>query len=97
MIFWWINSWTESEHDLFEIDFFCNIIKVDQCFDQFNALLLNKSINFLKKLTPVFLTDLNLLNNIYVQMKHEGKTYRIWIQDIEQRKTQQSLGKSYLF
>jgi len=39
-----------KERDLFEIEIFCNIIHIfTVTFDQFNASLLNKSINFFKK------------------------------------------------
>ncbi len=53
-ILWWIDSL--KEHNLFKI-FYCNIINYFYVtFDQFDAFLLNKSINFLQKiiLTPDF-------------------------------------------
>ncbi len=46
-ILWWIES---SKEHLFEIESFCNIINIfTVTFDQFNASLMNKSINFLEK------------------------------------------------
>ncbi len=40
-----------KEQQLFEIESFCNIINVfTVTFEQFNAFLLNKSINFFKKI-----------------------------------------------
>ncbi len=53
--FWWIER--SKDQYLFEIEIFCNIINVLTVkFDQFNASLLNKSINFLKNIlmTPNF-------------------------------------------
>ncbi len=50
-ILWWTES--SKEQHLFETEIFCNITNVFiVTFDQFNAFLLNKSINFL--LTPNF-------------------------------------------
>ncbi len=42
-IFWWIES--SKEQHLFEIEIFCGINVCTVTFDQFNASLLNKSIN----------------------------------------------------
>ncbi len=43
--FWWIKS-SEKQH-LSEIEIFCNIINVFIItFDQYNASLINKTINF---------------------------------------------------
>ncbi len=44
---WWIES--SKEQHLFEIKIFCNIINIfTGTFDQFNASLLNKTINFIQ-------------------------------------------------
>ncbi len=54
---------SSKEQHLFEIEIFCNIINVfTATFDQFNASLLNKSNNFLKK---NFLLTQNFLSVIY--------------------------------
>ncbi len=52
-----------KEQYLFEIYIFCDIINVfTVTFDQFNASLLNKNINFLKKWNYI-----KIMTNIYGQ------------------------------
>ncbi len=53
ILFFKIHRWIESskEQHLFETEIFCNIINVlTVTFDQFNASLMNKSINFFLKI-----------------------------------------------
>ncbi len=61
MLFFRILGWTKFKRTaLFEIEIFCNIINVfTATFDQFNASLQKKSINFLQK----NLADLKLLKS----------------------------------
>ncbi len=52
-MFLWKPWQSSDEQHLFEIEIFCNIIHVfTVTFNQLNASLLNKSINFLFFLTP---------------------------------------------
>ncbi len=52
ILFFKIHRWIETseKQHLFEIEIYCNIINVfTGTFDQFNASLMNKSVNLLKK------------------------------------------------
>ncbi len=51
--------WNHSkDQHLFEVEILSNIINVFAVtFDQINAFLLNKSINFFKKILPTIYTD----------------------------------------
>ncbi len=65
MLFFRIHRWIESskEQHLFEIEIFCNIINViTVTFDQFNASLMDKSINFLKIYIIVIMFSTFVLN-----------------------------------
>ncbi len=56
---------SSKEEHLIKIEIFCNIMNVfTVAFDKFNASLLNKNINFLKK--KKYLTDLKVLNSLII-------------------------------
>ncbi len=59
-LLWWIQS--SKEQHLFEIEMFCNIIKIfTVTIDHFNATLLNRSINLLNTYVNVNLIKCSLL------------------------------------
>ncbi len=60
---------SKQEH-LFEIEVFCNIIHfLTVTFDQYNAILLNNSINFLKGLAePKLLNEKKMNYSVWHEM-----------------------------
>ncbi len=61
---------SSKEQHLFETEIFCNIINVfTVIFDQFNASMLNKNINFFKKNYPKHLNS-----NVYINILFKNTT-----------------------